>query len=377
VVTYSREAERTDPALLRYRAYGRWWDILATLGITLLVSREYEHLLTAMTVIAGDPHVTFMPMPHPSGLAVDRASGALHVASTRNPNQVFTLKPASGALRRRDVKTTAFPRGVLMPIASRFYPGCLYLHDLAFVGRALYANAVGQNAIAKLDAAEGQRLVWWPRSIERSGKPDFGRNHLQLNSIAAGHTLRASYFSASGDRIEQLRPGHARYPVDGRGVIFSGATREPAVRGLTRPHSARLHDGRLWVANSGYGELSLCDVRRQTVTRVATLDGWTRGLALVGATAFVGTSRVLPQFSQYAPGLDVGRSVCGVHAVNVKTGAIDGGLIWPAGNQVFAIDWMPSRQTPGFPFPANGRRSPQRERDLYYSYVVGGSPEVM
>ena len=98
-------------------------------------------------------------------------------------------------------------------------------------------------------------------------------------------------------------PGQRNYPVDRRGVIFSGATREPVVRGLTRPHSARIWRRKLWVNNSGYGEFGTAG--DGAFVTVARLPGWTRGLAFAGGYAFVGVSRVIPRFSAYAPGLDV------------------------------------------------------------------------
>ena len=109
------------------------------------------------------------------------------------------------------------------------------------------------------------------------GVPDFGRNFIQLNSIAAGKTLKQSFFSASSDSIGTRVPGQRNYPVDGRGVIFSGASREPVVRGLTRPHSARLWRRRLLVDNSGYGEFGLVDGDRfVTDCEAAGLDAWAR-----------------------------------------------------------------------------------------------------
>ena len=61
------------------------------------------------------------------------------------------------------------------------------------------------------------------------GQPALDVNYIQLNSIAAGRTVEESFFSASADAITPRRPGHRDYPVDGRGVVFSGATREPIV----------------------------------------------------------------------------------------------------------------------------------------------------
>jgi uncharacterized protein (TIGR03032 family) len=208
--------------------------------------------------------------------------------------------------------------------------------------------------------------AWWPRCIESPKGPIFEQNHIQLNSIAAGNDLESSFFSASADRISKRRPGHRDFPTDGRGVIFDGATREPMVRGLTRPHSARLHRGKLWVANSGYGELGF--IRKGDFVPVARLPGWTRGLCLRGGIAYVGTSRVIPRFRRYAPGLDVDASICGVHAVDGGTGRVLGSLIWPQGNQVFGLDWMPLRMSSGFPFAVQGRGQPARVKKLFYAY---------
>jgi hypothetical protein len=192
--------------------------------------------------------------------------------------------------------------------------------------------------VVSLDERNGYKRVWWPRSIDSRSGPLIERNYLQLNSIAAGATLGASHFSASTDAAPPRRPGHRNFAVDGRGVIFSGRTREPIAHGLTRPHSARLHRGRLWVDNSGYGELGI--VSRGRFDPVARLPGWTRGLCFHGDFAFVGTSRVIPEFRQYAPGLDLRASVCGVHAVDARSGRILGSFVWPRGNQIFAVDWL-------------------------------------
>lgn len=356
-----------DPRLLHVRASGGWWDTLARLDVTLLVTREYEHLLMALSVTDGRPAVSYMPLPHPSGLAVDRRRSVVSVASTRNPNQIFELEAVRSApARGSDDAASRLDRRVLLPVRSTIHPGALYVHDLAYIGGELHANSVGQNAIVRLIDGGGQRKAWWPRAIEREGRPDFSRNWIQLNSIAAGAELRTSYFSASADSMSARRPGHRNFPVDGRGVVFSGATREPVVRGLTRPHSARLHRRRLWVDNSGYGELGVVrDGRFETVRR---LPGWTRGLCFHRGVAFVGTSRVIPRFRQYAPGLDVERSRCALHALDVASGAILGSLTWPYGNQIFAIDWIARSHCDGLPVPSGARGGLGRLERLFYSF---------
>ena len=365
-------AADVDPALLQFTADGDWWDTLARLRITLLVTREYEHLVLAIRAAEDRPELSYLRLPHPSGIAVDRTRGLVHVASTRNPNQVLALAPATGMFPRSNGATSLVEDRPLMPATARFYPGALYLHDLACIGGTLYGNAVGQNAVVRLDESGTYQRVWWPRCIERPGGPLFARNHLQLNSIAAGSAPASSFYTASADRISARRPGHRNFPVDGRGVIFSGATREPVVRGLTRPHSARLRARELWVDNSGYGEVGVAaDGRFQPVAR---LPGWTRGLSFCRDVCFVGTSRVIPRFRHYAPGITERESVCGVHAIDARSGRVLGRLVWPAGSQIFAVEWVPASHAGGLPFRVTGRQQPARSRRLFYGFVRQGQP---
>ncbi len=353
VIAQWADAGAADPELMRMRARGGWWDALASSGVTLVVTREYEHLVLAITARTR-PRVSYVRLPHPSGVAYDAARARLHVASTRNPNAIVTFARASGHHAEHR----------LLPVRTSFLPGRSYVHDLAMIGGRLHANAVGENAVVEI-GDDGARTVWWPASVDRNGAPMSERNVLQLNSIAAGAEVASSYFSASAEREGRYRPGHPRFPVDRRGVVFSGATREPVVRGLTRPHSARLRDGRIWVDDSGYGDVGFAVDGR--FERVARLPGWTRGLAFAGRFAFVGTSRIIPRFAQYAPGLDVARSRCAIHAVDAASGTVAGSLEFPSGNQIFAIEPVPWDWTTGFPF-APGLR-PHAARTLFYAFA--------
>lgn len=360
------DASEPDARTLEHRVKGPWWDLLDEAGITLLVTREYEHLVVALNGNGGRGSLSYLPLPHPSGLAVDRERGQVMIASTRNPNQIIEMQALSAALPRGDRKGGDPARNLLVPKRSWFFPGCLYLHDVAFIGGQLHGNAVGQNAVVRLDEDGTYRRVWWPQTIDGLGPKRFERNYLQLNSIAAGKDLNTSFFSASCDTPSARRPGHRNFPVDRRGVIFDGKTRRPICTGLTRPHSARLHRGQLWVDNSGYGEAGI--VRGKKLEVVARLAGWTRGLCCRRDIAFVGTSRVLPRFRQYAPGLKVEKSACGIHALDVKTGRVLASIHWPQGNQIFAIEWLAASKVSGFPFRRGWGRHRARHTDLFYTY---------
>ncbi len=361
-----QQAAAIDLSLLQFTVRGEFWPALQ--GMTLIISREYEHMLIALSLVDDSPQISYFSMPHPSGIAFDKERELIYIASTRNPNQIYDLAPVDKLLARLDVDQHQPSGQPLIPIRSRFFPGCLYMHDLAMIGKELHANAVGQNAVIKLNAEGKYERVWWPACIDTPIGPLFGQNHIQLNSIAAGKNISESYFSASCQQISARRPGHKNFPVDKRGVIFSGKTREPVVRGLTRPHSARFHNNLVWVDNSGYGELGYAE--DGSFKTVARLPGWTRGLCFTPQAAFVGISRVIPRFSQYAPGLDVDKSKCGIYAIDVKTGKILGSLIWPSGNQIFAIEAIPQQFSAGFPFVYKSRLSKGQKQNLFYSFSI-------
>ncbi len=354
------------PESLSYKADESFIILLKKLNITLFVTREYEHLVIALSPQKGKFLQSFVHLPHPSGLVTDKKSGATYIATTRNPNQVFEFRPLKTLADRRDRKLPKKIQAFLMPTRSKFLCGSTYLHDMALINGKLYANSVGQNGIIKVELGrvETDEPVWWPRCIINKGRqPHSQQNYIQLNSIASGSTLERSFFSASSDCVSSRRPGHLNYPVNKCGVIFDGHG-EVIARGLTRPHSARIAAGRLWVANSGYGEFGYIEKGR--FISVVSLPGWTRGLSIINDIAFIGVSRVIPKYKRYAPGL-ANQDICGVYAFDVKKAKILGSISWPYGNQIFAIDWLSSRLTPGFIFE-QVKELNERSRDIFYSY---------
>src|SRR5581483_11829576 len=191
--------------LLHHHVNGAWWEILEAARITLLITREYEHIVMALCVANGKPRVSYLPMPHPSGMALDPERNTLHLASTRNPNMVYEFAPCSSQLGSSQEQKAS--RGLLLPRQARYFPGCLYLHDLVMLGKELYGAAVGMNAIVRFPAAGGVVPAWWPACIENDGRPRFDKNFLQLNSIAAGRNLASSFFTASAAAPSSRRPG--------------------------------------------------------------------------------------------------------------------------------------------------------------------------
>ena len=352
---------------LEFDASPSFTALLKKFGITLLVSREYENLVLALSEKRGVLRQSFFHLPHPSGIAVDNKTGSVYVAATRNPNQIVEFRPINKRLVREGIKHA--PQGnFLIPTRAKYYPGAYYFHDLAFIGGKLYANSVGQNGIIRIDMnlAQPEGLLWWPKCVERNGRPDTKANYIQLNSIAAGKTIKDSFFSASGDQIRPTRPGDQKYPVDKEGVIFSGKNRKAIARGLTRPHSARFYGKKLLVDNSGYGEIGY--IEKGIFHAIMKLPGWTRGLYIIGDVAFVGVSRILPRFKHYAPGLKGVSERSGIFAIDLKKEKIIGSIEFPYGNQIFAVEGIKRTLTEGFLYHTID--DTQEEKDSFFTSLV-------
>lgn len=337
--------------MLGFKASASFSKLLKDLNITLIISREYENLLIALNAPdAATINQTFFHLPHPSGIAIDRKKNSMYIASTRNPNQIIEFKISANTLERLD-KGKSDPKKVLIPFRSKYYPGEYYFHDLAFINNKLYANSVGMNSVLQIDfnTNHHEKPVWWPKCVEQNNVPNTKANYIQLNSIAAGKTLESSFFTSSSTKISPIRPGNINYPVDKKGVVFSGKTKEAIATGLTRPHSARQYKNKIWLANSGYGEVGY--IEKAIFKPVFKLKGWTRGLCFIGDYLFVGVSRVLPRFKSYAPGLNSNsEQTCSVVVFDLRSNKKIAEINFPYGNQIFALEYLKAGKCNGFPF---------------------------
>lgn len=345
------------PESLEYSVSGDFISILEKLKVTLLVSREYEHLVIALNSKKNKLRQSFIHLPHPSGIAVDAKTNKVYVAATRNPNQIIELAVASAS----NGKTTD---KFLTPARAKYYGGTYYLHDLTFINGDLYANSVGKNGVIKVDfnSSESDKVAWSPLSAKENT-----RNHIQLNSIAAGKSLADSYFSASTEKPIHYKPGDLKFPVNKKGVIFQGKTGKVVARGLTRPHSARLYRDKIWVDNSGYGEFGF--IENGKFSSFAKLSGWTRGLCFKDNVAFVGVSKVIPKFKVYAPGIKEKQQQCGVYAINMDTKKIIGHIEWGFGNQIFGLETIGTDVCNGFLF-TKVIKSTEQEINFFSNYII-------
>jgi uncharacterized protein (TIGR03032 family) len=165
--------------------------------------------------------------------------------------------------------------------------GAMAPHDLAIAGdgRTFFVSS-RYSCVATLSPIHSFQLVWKPDFVTEVVAED--RCHLNGLVLDDGEPAYATAFGESNS-IDGWREG-----VDGTGVVLGIRSGEVVCRGLTMPHSPRLHEGRLWLLNSGSGELGVSPLAASATTSfepIASLPGYTRGLTFHGDLAFVGVSR--------------------------------------------------------------------------------------
>lgn len=183
---------------------------------------------------------------------------------------------------------------VYVPQAA-WFTGDVFAHDvgLAASGRPLFVNT-RFSCLAAVDERTSFRPAWKPPFISALAPQD--RCHLNGLAMDAAGLPRFVTAAAESDAPSGWRANRV-----GQGVVLEVTTGEVVCRGLTMPHSPRLHAGRLHVLDAGTGQLGLVEPATGRFEPIAFLPGFTRGLALVGGHALVGLS--LPRQNAVFSGL--------------------------------------------------------------------------
>jgi uncharacterized protein (TIGR03032 family) len=114
------------------------------------------------------------------------------------------------------------------------------------------------------------------------------------------------------------------------------------------PHSPRLYQDKLWVLESGKGEIDVVDVPSGKVETVAQLPGFTRGLAFAGPFAFIGLSQVRESvFGGIPLGERLKERACGVWVVDTRSAQVVGFLRFEdAVQEIFDVQFLPGIRYP-------------------------------
>jgi len=255
-------------------------------------------------------------LERPMGLAFD-GKQRLAIAT------IVQITVFADAARTGDGGRTATAEGYDAVFVPQFasYTADIDAHDLAFAanGELIFANTLF-SCLAATSLTHSFKPLWRPPFISRLAPED--RCH--LNGLAMRDGLPAYVTCVSEtDIADGWRDNRA-----GGGVVVDVASNEIVCRGFAMPHSPRLHDGKLWVLNSGAGEIGTVDLAKGRFEPVAFCPGYLRGLSFIGPYALVGLSE--PRENRTFAGLPlqdrlVAENVaprCGVYVVDTRTGNV-------------------------------------------------------
>jgi uncharacterized protein (TIGR03032 family) len=199
---------------------------------------------------------------------------------------------------------------------SSHVTGDIGVHELAFAGDELWLVNTRFSCLCTLDPAYSFVPRWRPPFVTALAAED--RCH--LNGLAIVNA-RPTYVTALG--TTDVRDGWRANKAQG-GCVMDVASGEIVTRGLSMPHSPRWHDGRLWLLESGTGQLVFVDPTTGHRQTDAALPGFARGLALCGGYAFVGLSKIRPTSAMDGVPLAERRDQlkCGVAVVDLAAGRV-------------------------------------------------------
>lgn len=163
--------------------------------------------------------------------------------------------------------------------------GMINLHDVRASDEGVFFISCNFNCIGKLHPKWSFEPVWKPPFISQFEYGD--KCHLNCLALEGGKPKYVTAFAET----DQIRGWRDNPKSEGTGIVMDVTTNEVICRGLHMPHSPQLHEGELYVANSGCGEFGHIDRKTGTYTPICFIPGFTRGIAFWRHFAFVGSSK--------------------------------------------------------------------------------------
>jgi uncharacterized protein (TIGR03032 family) len=335
-----------DPALetpppatmreVRYEVSRDFVPILAEAGISLLVSTYQAGKLVAVGTDQGKLTLSFHNFEQAMGLALSRDMLAI---GTRY--QVWMLAREAGMAPQLD-RGQAYDDCYLA--RRSHFTGQIHIHELAWGGEGgneLWIVNTLFSCLATLDDRHSFVPRWRPRFI--SGLAAEDRCHLNGLAIEAGQPKFVTAMSET-DGPQSWRPTKVT-----SGCVIDVPSGETIARGLAMPHSPRLAGGRLWVLNSGLGDISYVEPDSGRIQSVEQVPGYTRGLAFHGPLAFVGMSRIRETSTFGGVPIAERRDElrCGVAVIDMRRGKAVAYIEFKSGvEEIFAVEVVPHARCP-------------------------------
>ncbi|TWU58275.1 TIGR03032 family protein [Rubripirellula reticaptiva] len=318
-------------------------EILDHFGISVMVTTYQAGRLVMLRSQNGLLNTHFRSFDKPMGLAVGEHRLAVGAATS-----IWEFHDLPAVSEKLDAKANAGAEhpvqhdACFLPRATH-WTGDIQIHEMAWVGHGADADLWAVNTRFSCLCRRSDRYsfepIWRPRFIDQYIPADC----CHLNGLAM-RDGEVRYVTALGETSDA--GGWRTNKRDG-GILIDMRADEVIARGLSMPHSPRWYRDRLWVLQSGLGEIGYVDAASGGYESVASLPGFTRGLSFVGPLAFIGLSQI--RESAVFGGIpiadrELADRVCGVWVVNIESGETVGFVKFEdAVQEIFAVEVLPAR----------------------------------
>ncbi len=322
--------------------------LLQHLGCSLLVSTYAAGKLVTVGVDRGELSLGFSNFQQAMGVAVGPEGLAVG-----GPNLIWLLRDAKTLAAQID-PAGSHDRGFLA--RESFVTGNIHVHEMAWgEGGELWLVNTLFSCLCTLHEDYNFVPRWQPPFISTLAPQD--RCHLNGLAMERG---RPKYVTALG--VSDQPRGWRESKADG-GVVIDVDRGHTIADGFCMPHSPRIHQGKLYLLDSGRGRLISVDPSCGKSQVVAEYPGYGRGLSFAGQFAFIGMSKARETsiFGGVPICQDRNAMRCGVVAVDLAASRAVAYLEFQTGvEELFDVQVLPGALRPVIcgPYPAHDQQAP-------------------
>ncbi|MCC0179663.1 TIGR03032 family protein [Waterburya agarophytonicola K14] len=314
---------------VKYDYSNSFTNILNTLKISLFFSTYQAGKLGIVTAKNNALKLDFHNFERAMGMAISPTQMAVG-----GKDWVYLLKNDAGLAPQIDPPGTY---NACFLTRGAQYTGDISIHDLAWGNDELWMVNTRFSCLCTLTNNYNFLPQWRPNFVSEIAAED--RCHLNGMAMVDG---MPKYVTVLGKT--NTKGGWRDNKVSG-GCILEVPSSRVITEGLSMPHSPRMYQGKLWVLNSGRGELIAVDVATGKQEKIVSLPGYTRGLAIFNNCAFIGLSQV--RETAVFSNLPIQNSLkdeikCGIAIVDLMTRQIVGCFQFTEGvEEIFDVQIAP------------------------------------
>ena len=304
-------------------------ELLNQAGMSIVVSTYQAGKLILLRANESSLNTHFISLPKPMGVA--HHNGRLSIGSGAHVIDYFNMANAAPKIEPINTHDGAFlPR-------RTHVTGNIDIHEMGFTDdEELWLVNTKMSCLCTLDINHSVVPRWRPPFISAYDMTD--RCHLNGLAMRDGN---ARYVSSLGTSDT---PGGWRDNKAHGGIVMDIESNEIIGEGLSMPHSPRWYRDKLWVLESGTGQLITINPLNGEKTVVGEMPGFCRGIDFIDRYAVIGLSQV--RETTVFAGLPLTEREqdrkCGVWIVDIETGETAGYLVFSQGMQeIFSVQLLP------------------------------------